>query len=667
MSANRYFISFAVLLTLLFGGSLAATAGVGSSNGFAVSRFEEGAEGWSLWNNSQAIQQEAPGYISAPDAATPWYWNAPSAFLGDQSAAMGGLVSFLVRDDLKAGPSAEGPGLLLMGGGSTLAHRGKPRKEGDGPWLTVTAHFHEMGGWYHPESGQPATLAELRLTLSQLDRLLVRGTWHTGATWGALKQAALLPGDTFQLSAQASGVKVKISPKKLNFPTTYATDTERITFTITNSGTQPAVLTVPDALFEGFSWFAKPPATVAPRATVTGTIEFESSILGRHDGTIAIGVAGQSKPLILKLIAFNKSPLEVTPGQVKFGKVATGSEKSVPIRVKNNSTRFIDLRCELSGGAQNQFVVVNDDDSLPPGSERTLTATYRPFSQGKHSAVLRVYEAYEEVPWEGSVKLDGEGRGLPRAPRIVTNPPETISFGPEVVIGQAPPTNTVTVSNTGNLDLRVEPILAPAAPFEFRAGAGLADPAQAQVIPPNGTITYGLRYAPTEAGENLDFIAIHSNDPESPDKYITLTGSARRPDEVLFDIDRTEIDFGTYAVDEFEPPYEQWVEITNLGDSDLEIEIGAVAGPFSSESQALHVTGGGRAGNKFFFKPLSAGSYETEVTLTTNDPTRPTVVITLRGTAIARDEIAVPKRTRRRGPARAARVPPVSQRSRWRR
>ncbi|MGV3722197.1 MAG: choice-of-anchor D domain-containing protein [Actinomycetota bacterium] len=634
MNPQRHLLWVGVLAALLFGVTLTADAGQPISPGFVVSRFETGAEGWTLWSSWQPIHHDARGFISAPDSGTPWYWNAPDTFLGDQSAAFGGSLSFVVRDDRERGPTAEGPDVVLVGGGSELTHRGKPRRGGNDPWLTLTAHLHEAGGWRHAHNGQLATGEELWRTLAQLDRLLVRGVWHRGAGWGALKLATLLPGNDFHISAPGNAVKVKLSKNTLKFPTTYTGEEERLAFSITNTGTVPAVLAVPDDLGIGFSWFVKPAGSIPPGGTVQASIAFESSSLGRHDRKIQIGVMGRPKPLNLTLQAFNKNPIELSAKQLKFGKLDTGAAKSLSVRIKNASSLALGVYVSLIGAASAQFQMGHTPRLLAAGEEFNLTITYQPHTPGKHVVELRIVDEDVEYDWQAVAMLNGQAKGLRRAPKLVLSPEDTLSFGPEYLLGQEPPTNTFSITNTGNVNLELQALGSLNTPFQFVTGPDYANPSQAHVIPPNGSRTFGVRYAPTTAGEHADTIGVRSNDPEQGFVALTLLASARMPDPALFEIEPTEIDFGTYFLDEGELFPEGSLGIHNLGEVDLEIEIGAVAGPFRLEGlPTIRVKGGEFQAVRFFFEPTGPGTYETQVTFTTNDPTRPTVVITLRGGA----------------------------------
>lgn len=634
MNPQRNLLWVGVLAALLFGVTLTADAGQPISPGFVVSRFETGAEGWTLWSSWQPIHHDARGFISAPDSGTPWYWNAPDTFLGDQSAAFGGSLSFVVRDDRERGPAAEGPDVVLVGGGSELTHRGKPRRGGDDPWLTLTAYLHEAGGWRHAHNGQLATGAELWRTLSQLDRLLVRGVWHRGAGRGALKLATLLPGNDIHISAPGNAVKVKLSKNTLKFPTTYTSEEERLAFSITNTGTVPAVLTVPDDLGTGFSWFVKPVGSIPPGGAVQASIAFQSSSLGRHDRKIQIGVMGRPKPLNLTLQAFNKNPIELSAKQLKFGKLDTGAARSLSVRIKNASSLALDVYVSLIGAASVQFRMNETPTLLAAGEVSNLTITYQPHTPGKHVVELRVVDEDDEYEWQAVAKLDGQAKGPRRAPKLVLSPADTLSFGPEYVLGQVPPTNTFSITNTGNANLELQALSSLSASFQYVTGPDYANPSQAHVIPPNGSRTFGVRFAPTAEGQHTDVIVVDSNDPEQGFLSLTLFGLAREPDQPLFEVEPEEIEFGIYYLDEGELFPEGTLGIHNLGEVDLEVEIGAVAGPFRLDGlPTISVTGGEFQAVRFFFEPAAPGTYETQVTFTTNDPTRPTVVITLRGIA----------------------------------
>ena len=618
-------------LFLLLGHAAAAPyPGVPVSNGLTVSRFEQGTEGWTLWNSSQAIEHDSRGFITAPDAGVPWCWNAPEAFLGDQSAALGGSLSLLVRDDLQHGDEPDGPGLVLRGGGLELGHRGKPRQTEAGGWLTVTASLEEGRGWRNLHADRPATRGELSQALSRLNRLLVRGTWHRGATWGALKLAVLLPGEELGISAAAAGPKVKATPKKLKFPTSFPGEKKRITVTFTNKGSQPGVLT-PGSLPAGFTWFGSPPGTVAPGASVQATVEFSSDQLGRSDGELTITVAGQAKPVQLEFQAFNKNPIELAPRQLKFGKIATGTEKLAAFEIKNLSSQPLEVLCDITGTGRDQFFTTPDTVWLAPGEAWPVPVRFLPRRSGKHTASFEVSDIDSSAT--AFARLDGEATG---SVPVIQVSDARLEFE-EHTIGSPPAGKVLLVANAGEKNLELAAIAAPGVPFAFRTGEELADPTHPNVIPPHGQLLFGLQYAPTTAGQHTATLSLVSNDLQFPTATVTLTGSAVLPEGALFEVDRTVIDFGDTYIDEFEPPLEIYLQFTSRSPTvGVDFDLPLIDAPFNYEGERnFSLAAEGSLELLLTFKPVKPGPYETHWVVATTDPLQPTVVFTVRGRGIA--------------------------------
>ena len=169
----------------------------------ASSTFSSGTEGWSVislqrdgpgenhysadWNSSGGYPG---GYISKvdPDSWGPWYWMAPSSFLGDVSSAYNGILSYHLRQS-DTSDQFDGPGLLLAGGCMTLVV--PPPYHPATHWTPYQASLHESAGWVHVETGEPATRSDLLLLLSNLDRLLIRGEYHDGSDVGSLDSVVL--------------------------------------------------------------------------------------------------------------------------------------------------------------------------------------------------------------------------------------------------------------------------------------------------------------------------------------------------------------------------------------------------------------------------------------------------------------------------------------------
>jgi hypothetical protein len=216
----------------------------------------------------------------------------------------------------------------------------------------------------------------------------------------------------------------------------------------------------------------------------------------------------------------------------------------------------------------------------------------------------------------------------PPVPVIVVSP-ASIDFGS--VGGSQPATRTVTVSNIGGSDLVIAVILGPGPPFS------LVDlPSLPATIAPGGSLTLTVRFAPTGAQVFMGSFTIGSNAPAQPaGVLVSLRGVGTSGPVPNLEINPALVDFTSGAGSIIQ-------ELRNSGDAPLLIaSISNPAPPFSlsgaaspltlQPGQAILLTVG--------FLPASQGVFQGSFNVVTNDPDQLLIVVRLRGTSTASNEL----------------------------
>lgn len=165
-----------------------------------ASRFSRDSEGWTLVGDAQSGSVEPDyhetdgnpgGYLSADDDVTGgvWYWNAPAAYLGNQSAAYGQALSFeLKQSALDA--QFESDDVILEGGDITLVHTLPAHP--DVEWTAYRLNLSTGMGWkVGGREGVDATEADIQAALSDVKRLWIRGEYIEGEDTGSLDNVRL--------------------------------------------------------------------------------------------------------------------------------------------------------------------------------------------------------------------------------------------------------------------------------------------------------------------------------------------------------------------------------------------------------------------------------------------------------------------------------------------
>lgn len=156
------------------------------------------------------------------------YWSAPPVYLGNRLDSYGSNFLFqmnwvIVRGDTSGKPTS-GPNFILIGkNGMKIAH-------GDGTFSNSNASLNIQlteHGWYHvPKTvkdiitrlrrteyrGDPVTRTQFLSVLTDVDSVLIRGTYHTDQAEGILKRATLYAGDI-----SSSNDILEFTDKEFNF------------------------------------------------------------------------------------------------------------------------------------------------------------------------------------------------------------------------------------------------------------------------------------------------------------------------------------------------------------------------------------------------------------------------------------------------------------------
>jgi Laminin B (Domain IV)/PEP-CTERM motif len=137
----------------------------------------DGIDGWTVVSDGsgpsyQASGGDPGGYITTTDQGLGGivYWLAPAKFLGDQLSALGGTVSFDLRQNINGSQFTDmNPLIRLTGNGVILS------LPGTGPGTSFTSYaipLSSAGGWM--SGGVPATDAQIQNALANLTDVRIR-------------------------------------------------------------------------------------------------------------------------------------------------------------------------------------------------------------------------------------------------------------------------------------------------------------------------------------------------------------------------------------------------------------------------------------------------------------------------------------------------------------
>ena len=164
----------------------------------AVSTFNTGVDGWTVFGDGIGPVFEPgagnpPGDIISTDRVTgsTWFFNAPAKFLGDQSAALLGSLTFDLSQSLANG-QFDFADVVVVGGGLTLAFDTGTNPAAFPAFTSYVVPLNASAGWRLNAIGGPAATSEqLETVLSALTALLIRGEFRAGADQGRLDNVVL--------------------------------------------------------------------------------------------------------------------------------------------------------------------------------------------------------------------------------------------------------------------------------------------------------------------------------------------------------------------------------------------------------------------------------------------------------------------------------------------
>jgi hypothetical protein len=176
-----------------------------SASAWAASTFDADSQGWSIvtaditqagipTQTTGAVTFHATGghpdgYVSITDPDSfDTFFRAPAAFTGDQSAALGGTLSFDTITD--AARDYNGADVVIKGNGKVLVYDIAPTA--DSNWSNVTLTIAPSANWrLNALNGPAATVADFQSALANVSELWITAEYHAGVETTGLDNVAL--------------------------------------------------------------------------------------------------------------------------------------------------------------------------------------------------------------------------------------------------------------------------------------------------------------------------------------------------------------------------------------------------------------------------------------------------------------------------------------------
>jgi hypothetical protein len=247
----------------------------------------------------------------------------------------------------------------------------------------------------------------------------------------------------------------------------------------------------------------------------------------------------------------------------------------------------------------------NCGSSLAAGSSCTITVTFSPTASGSRYADVTVADNAAGSPQ--SVSLTGTGETIPGAALS----PGSLAF-PTEPLGNAAPTQSVTLKNTGSAALSISKIAITGVSInDFKqtntCGSSLANGA---------TCTITVTFSPTASGSRYADVTVTDNAASST-QSVTLTGTGTTTVGLL--ISPSSLAFPSEPIGK--PAPSQALTLLNSGSSALSISRIAITGVSINDFKETNTCGSSLAKGAtctvaVVFSPTAAGSRYADVTVT---------------------------------------------------
>jgi hypothetical protein len=354
------------------------------------------------------------------------------------------------------------------------------------------------------------------------------------------------------------------------------------------------------------------PLTLGSNQSTTFGVSFAPTAAGSVSGSLTIVINYYYTFLRIALSGTGvvQSPsVAMSANSLAFGSQAVGATSAAQtVTLSNTGNGALSISgIALTGANPSDFAQSNNcGASVAAGGSCTISVTFTPAASGSFTAAVSVADNASGSPQ--TLTLSGTGT----SPGVGLSP-SSLSFGNEPV-GVVSPSQTITLSNTGNTALSITGLaLAGANPSDFaqsnNCGASVAA---------GGNCTISVTFTPAASGSFTAAVSVADNASGSP-QTMALSGTGASPGVGL---SPSSLAFGSVPIDSVSSL--QTISLSNTGNAVLSITSLAIGGANSSDFDETadtcgsSVVAGGKCTIGITFTPSLAGAETASINVTDN-------------------------------------------------
>jgi len=376
--------------------------------------------------------------------------------------------------------------------------------------------------------------------------------------------------------------------------------------------------------------------SIAPSSEVTVTVTLDPADLGQYDDVIEITSNDPDEPVVevpvwvLDVVEGPVPAIAWSPSSLAWGTVPSGGAVTRSVTITSVGTGDLEVSAitfDTTNTSEDFTLEVNPAPvTLPPSYTEQIDVVYAPSDDGADSGTLLVESNDPDIP---VVEIPLSGELLP-APDIELVPTQ-------LLFGQVQMGTTVTMDaeiwSLGDADLELGQLLLDA-PAEFTIDV---DPSFAYLAPGEFT-TVTVSYTPVDMTPDTGQVEIPSNDPDENPAFLTLAGQHEPIPDI--EVDPLLVDFGTVDVG---TTANETVSVGNVGTGDLYVDMPVLTGSgdfgMNAAQFPLSIPPGGVELLVVEYTPSDFVDDTGQITITSDDPDEPTVVVDLVGAHVPAPDI----------------------------
>jgi len=215
--------------------------------------------------------------------------------------------------------------------------------------------------------------------------------------------------DFISLLGASTPATLSFSPASLAFGSVLVGSTSTLPIQITNIGSTAATFNGINTLGD-YTTAGSCPAignALAPATSCTLEVTFAPKQTGQRNGNVSVATTATALPLNATLTGTGiQSELQIAPGALSFGSIATGSSANLALKLTNNGTANVsNLALAVTGDYA--VTVPCQLTLLAPGQSCTVTITFTPTATGARNGSLTITSSDSSSP--ATIPLTGTG------------------------------------------------------------------------------------------------------------------------------------------------------------------------------------------------------------------------------------------------------------------